>query len=94
MFNIERAADGSIILTGRLDASRVDAARALLDTVRESSAIDCSGLDYISSAGLGILLGAQRRLMRSGQSLRLVNLKGHVRDLFVIAGFNLVMEIE
>ena len=41
--------------------------------------LDLSGLDYISSAGLGVLLKTQKRLMGTGGKLRLAGLKPHLR---------------
>jgi anti-sigma B factor antagonist len=93
MFSIERADDGRIVLQGRLDAAQADKAREVLDTVHESCALDFQELDYISSAGLGVLLGAQRRLSVTGQKLVLENMNRHVRELFRIAGFDQVFQI-
>jgi anti-sigma B factor antagonist len=52
------------------------------------------GLDYISSAGLGILLATQKRLMASGHRLKIVNMSGHIRDIFHYTRFDTVFEIE
>lgn len=93
MFSIERADDGRIVLRGRLDAAQADKARAVLENVRESCAVDFGELEYISSAGLGVLLGAQRRLSASGQALVLEKMNRHVRELFRIAGFDQVFQI-
>ncbi len=93
MFEIERAEEGRIMLRGRLDAAQSEKARAVLNTVLASCTLDFGALDYISSAGLGVLLGAQRRLSASGQGLVLQNMNQHVRELFRIAGFDQVFEI-
>ena len=94
MFNIARSEDGRILLTGRFDAAQADTARALLATVQETCRVDFAGLDYISRAGLGVLLGTQKRLQGLGHRLVLANLNRHVRDLFHLAGFDQVFEIE
>ncbi len=94
MFDINRVADGRITLQGRFDASQAERARAVLGAVTESCIVDFAGLDYISSAGLGILLGTQKRLNESGHRLKLINLNRHISDIFHIAGFDLVFEIE
>jgi anti-sigma B factor antagonist len=94
MFDINRGEDGNISLSGRLDASQADKMRNVLDTVTESCILDFRDLDYISSAGLGALLGTQKRLSDSGQSLKLVNLNKHITDIFRVAGFDLVFDIE
>ena len=55
--------------------------------------VDFAGLDYISSAGLGVLLAAQKKLGEQGKSLRLINVKGHIRDVFHFSGFDQIFEI-
>ena len=94
MFDIRRSEDGLIFFSGRLDASKADQAREYLSNIQESCTIDFSEIDYISSAGLSVLLGTQKRLNESGASLKLVNLKKHISDIFVIAGFDFIFDLE
>jgi anti-sigma B factor antagonist len=94
MFNISRNEKGTVVLEGRLDASQVEAAAELLDALTTSSVVDFSKLDYISSAGLGILLKTQKRLGASGQSLTLTHMNKMIRDVFRIARFDLIFTIE
>ena len=94
MFDIRKNEHGVILLFGRLDASQTEKAKSLLDGVAESRTVDCSGLDYISSAGLGVLLATQKRLGERGQGLTLANLNEHIRDIFRVAGLDAVFRIE
>jgi len=94
MLGIERAADGSVTLTGRLDAAEAAKAQAFLDGVTGTVTLDCSGLDYISSAGLGVLLKTQKRLLADNGKLRLSGLKSHLQDIFTYSGFDQLFEIE
>jgi anti-sigma B factor antagonist len=94
MFDIQRGPGGEFLLTGRLDAAQVDRVRDEMKVVRTSCVVDFTGLDYISSAGMGVLLGVQKRLSDSGHSLKLVNLNRHIREIFRIAGFDNVFLIE
>jgi anti-sigma B factor antagonist len=94
MFAITVKDDGEIILSGRLDASQVEIADAIFDRVRATTRVNFGELDYISSAGLGILLKTQKRLSSSGQFLILFNMNKLVRDVFRIARFDLVFRIE
>jgi anti-anti-sigma factor len=55
---------------------------------------DCSALDYISSAGLGVLLKTQKRLLASGGKLRLAGVTRHLQDIFGYSGFDRLFEIE
>lgn len=94
MFDIRRGNNGEIRLAGRLDASQVERVREELKSLTKSCTVDFTELDYISSAGMGVLLGTQKRLADSGQSLTLVNLNRHIREIFRIAGFDNVFSIE
>lgn len=93
MFDIKLGDEGRILLSGRLDASRVDSVRTVLGAVTESCTLDFSELEYISSLGLGVLLEAQKRLNEAGHGLIITNLSVHIRDLFKLAGFDLIFEI-
>lgn len=94
MFEVRRGAGGRLELSGRLDASQVEIIRAALADIDESCVLDFAGLEYISSLGLGVLLEAQKRLRERGHGLKLTNLSDHLSDLFKLAGFNLIFEIE
>jgi anti-sigma B factor antagonist len=94
MFDIRVGDDGHVRLQGRLDATQVEAARAALAEIDTSCTVNFEALEYISSAGLGILLSAQKRLSQSGHSLKLTNLNSHLREIFRIAGFDRVFTIE
>ena len=88
MFEIRMGEQGEIIMTGRLDAAQCDKALQFMDGVPAPRVVDLAGLDYVSSAGLGVLLKTQKRVMASGQGLRLVNANKHIRDIFKYAGFD------
>ena len=94
MFDIKRDKNGNILISGRFDASRVKDTMRVLDEICESCTLDFRDLEYISSAGLGTLLAAQKRLTDSGHSIRLINLNKHIRDIFRVAGFDFIFDIE
>lgn len=94
MLNIEVASAGEIRLAGRLDAVEAPAAQAALDKISGTVAVDCSALEYISSAGLGVLLKTQKRLAGAGGGLRLVAVTPHIRDIFKYSGFDQIFQIE
>lgn len=95
MFEIDYNSNGDIYLAGRLDASQSSAATVFLDAVVKPSIVDFARLEYISSAGLGVLLATQQRLVSEhGSGLRLINLNKHVADVFRIAGFDRVIDID
>ena len=94
MLGIEFGQEGRVVLSGRLDAAEAPAAQSFLDRVEGVVTLDCDGLDYISSAGLGVLLKTQKRLLASKGKLRLTGLKPHLHDVFTYSGFDQLFEIE
>lgn len=94
MLTIEHdAGDGVLRVIGRLDAAQAPGAQAALDRLQGIVMLDCAGLDYVSSAGLSVLLKTQKRLMAAGGRLRLAGLKPHIHDIFVYSGFDQLFEI-
>jgi anti-sigma B factor antagonist len=93
MLAIDYGPDGVVVVAGRLDAAQAPAAQAFLDRVEGTATLDCTGLDYISSAGLGVLLKTQKRLLATGGKLRLVGLNRHLQDIFGYSGFDQLFEI-
>src|SRR6478609_4501130 len=94
MLGIEFGEEGKVLLSGRLDAAGAPAAQSFLDRVEGVVTLDCERLDYISSAGLGVLLKTQKRLLASNGKLRLAGLKPHLHDVFTYSGFDQLFEIE
>lgn len=93
MFDATITPDGVVRLTGRLDASQAEKAASIFNNVTHSAVVDFQELEYISSAGLGVLLMTQKRLRDAGHGLKLVNMTKHTRDVFQYAGFDKVFEI-
>jgi anti-sigma B factor antagonist len=93
MFEIGRGAAGEVVLKGRLDAAQCEKALQFFDGVADPHVVDFAGLDYVSSAGLGVLLKTQKRAMQAGRGLRLVNVNKHIFDIFRYAGFDRIFDI-
>jgi anti-anti-sigma factor len=93
MFDIQVLGNEGIRLSGRFDASQAEKALAAFNKVETSCDVDFQGVDYISSAGLGVLLETQQRLSESGHALRLVGMNPHVRLVFEYAGFDHIFDI-
>ena len=49
--------------------------------------IDCSGLEYIASSGLRILLGLLKNAKARGNKVVLKNLNDEIKDVFKMTGF-------
>ncbi|MBQ2401864.1 MAG: STAS domain-containing protein [Lachnospiraceae bacterium] len=83
-------------ITGRLDTTT---APVLDKTINEelkdveNLVLDLKGLEYISSAGLRVLLNAQKKMQRVG-SMKLKNVSEAVMDVFEMTGFADILEIE
>ena len=94
MFEIHRDQEGTVVLEGRLDAAQEEKARVVLDSLEDTKVLDCKNLSYIASAGLGILLRAQKKLQASGKTLRIVNLSPHLREIFKMVSFDRIFQLE
>ena len=86
----------NIALEGRLDtttAPELDAAlRASLDGVTALK-LDFAGLEYISSAGLRVLLSAQKIMNKQGE-MKLANVSDQIMEIFEVTGFSDILTIE
>ena len=82
-------------IAGSLDSNTSAEAQGSLDAVLAGGArklaIDFTALDYISSAGLRVLLGVAKQLRASGGSLRTFGLNDSVREVFDISGFSAIL---
>lgn len=93
MFEIEFAGEGTVTVEGRLDAAQATKAQAFLDQVAGQCVLDLAKLEYVSSAGLGVLLKTHKRLMGSGNGIKLINVNHHIHDIFRYSGFDKLFEI-
>lgn len=94
MFQLERLPDGGVRMIGRLDAAEADAAARDFAALQGPVVADCSQLEYISSAGIAVLMVTYKRLHAAGHSLKLSGLTPRVRNVFVYAGLAPLLGIE
>jgi anti-sigma B factor antagonist len=94
MLKIEGGDGGPVVVAGRLDATQSAAAQSYLDRLDGVVTLDCAGLEYLSSAGLGVLLKTHKRLLGAGGRLRLTQVNRHLQDIFSYSGFDQILEIE
>jgi anti-sigma B factor antagonist len=96
---INKQADGgklTLALNGRLDTMTSPDLEAVLKESLEGVTelvFDCADLEYISSAGLRVLLGAQK-VMNSAGKMLIRNVNGPVMEVFEVTGFTDVFTIE
>ena len=85
-----------IALTGRLDTISSPELEAIisneLDGVIDLT-LDLKGLDYISSAGLRVLLRAQKKMAAVG-TMKLIGVSPMIMEIFEITGFSEILTIE
>lgn len=95
----EQRTSGVLILglSKRLDASTTqtfeDRLLGLIDTGEHRLVLDLTQLEYVSSAGLRLLLLAVKRLRAADGKLALFGLGEHVRQVFEISGFASILSI-
>jgi len=84
-------------LQGRLDSNTSQSfEKRLLDTISDgikNVIIDFKDLDYISSAGLRVILKATKTLKREDGKIMLCSMQDYVKEVFEIAGFDSFLPI-
>ena len=94
---IKRNAEEAIIaLAGRLDTTTAPALDKTINNDIEGTknlVLDFKSLEYISSAGLRVLLGAQKKMQKIG-SMKVKNVCEEVMEVFEMTGFADILVIE
>jgi anti-sigma B factor antagonist len=84
-------------LNGRLDSTTShELEEKIFEAIKNESnqmIIDFEGLDYISSAGLRVILKTSKALKRSQGLIVLCSLQDYVKEVFEIAGFDVFLSI-
>jgi anti-anti-sigma factor len=98
-FAQEQAGDCVIVrLAGRLDSgaakSAEDGFNAALTSGTPHLAIDMTKLDYISSAGLRVLLVMAKKVQQAKGKVALFGLSPNVREVFSVSGFDTIFSIQ
>lgn len=94
MFRLESGDAGTVRLIGRLDGAEAESAVAAFAGLQGSIVADCSELDYISSAGIAVILVTLQRLNKDGHTFRLEPVQPRVRNVFKYAGLAQMLGIE
>jgi anti-anti-sigma factor len=94
MFRLDRDTPGRVRLVGRLDAAEAEQASALFAGLEGPIEADCSELEYISSAGISVVMQTYKRLLERGHRLRLSAVQPRVRNVFVYSGLAPLLGID
>lgn len=85
-----------VALDGRLDTMTApELEKALADEIDGVTELtfDLSALAYLSSAGLRVLLSAQKKMNKQG-SMKIINVNETIMEIFEVTGFSDILSIE
>ncbi len=86
-----------LVVTGRIDSSNAhelgEVLNAVIDEGALQIAIDLSGLDYMSSAGLRELVSGLKRVRRSNGDIRLAEPSVRVKEVLEMAGLDTIFQV-
>lgn len=99
MLNINKTLEGktlTVALEGRLDTTTAPQLEAELKSALPdvtSLVMDFEKLEYISSAGLRVLLSAQKIMNKQGE-MKLIHVNDVINEIFEVTGFSDILNIE
>lgn len=85
------------VLKGRLDGKEGQSFEHRVQECLEQGGtrlvFDCSGLEYINSSGLRVLIMAYQRLHAKNGRIAVCSLKDYISEIFDISGYNKIFSI-
>ncbi|MGD9042678.1 MAG: STAS domain-containing protein [Desulfobacterales bacterium] len=88
----------NIAIKGRLDAATSPAAEETINKIMEGDEnrllFDFEGLEYLSSGGLRVILGASKEIRRRDGKVALCCLNQYVNEIFEVSGFSAMIPIK
>ncbi len=83
---------GSVVVIpeGRIDANTASLLDKEITSVidgTDSIVIDFDKVEYISSAGLRVLLGTSKAMLKKNGNLNVINISDNIMDVFAVTGF-------
>ena len=97
--NTETSGNSLVVaLDGRVDSSNAAEFNSALESATAGSdlgvVLDCENLQYISSAGLRVILTTAKSLQSSQRKFVICTLSNPIQDIFVISGFDQIINIQ
>ena len=98
--NIEKTFDErdlTVKVEGRIDTITSQELESILSKEMEditSLTLDFSNLEYISSAGLRVLIATQKKLNERDIPMTIANVNDTIREIFRMSGFDKILEIK
>ena len=97
--NVEKKVNGpalTLAIEGRLDTTTAPELESIIsgsiDGI-DAVTLDLTKLDYISSAGLRVLLSAQKKMTAKGGTLEVTGVNETVSEIFEVTGFSDILTI-
>ncbi|CAK7034336.1 MAG: Anti-sigma-B factor antagonist [Peptostreptococcus russellii] len=85
-------------ISGELDVSCADDLKKELDSNIDNKLsnvkIDMSNLQYIDSTGIGVIIGAMKKLRKEKKDISILNAKDNVKKIFKITGLDQIIRME
>ncbi len=85
-------------VSGRLDTTTAASFDSELDKALglapKSLILDFEGLEYTSSAGLRVILKAQKEMNKSGGTMKIIGVCDPIKEVFAMTGFSDIIDIE
>lgn len=97
---IDREVNGTTLIVrpaGRLETTTAPELQAVIDnelTEVSDLVMDMGQLEYVSSAGLRVLLSATKKMRAKSGSMKIQNVRQEVLEVFKITGFDVILTIE
>ncbi len=85
-----------VIVEGRIDTNTAPLLENEITDIEkfENLVFDFKDVEYISSAGLRVLLTAQKRINKVSGNMKISNVSENVKDVFEVTGFTDILKIE
>lgn len=84
---------GALVARGRVNTATASILEEALAGAGEQVTLDLSGVDYLSSAGLRVILAAHKRALRAGGGVRIEGCVPEVLEVFQITGLVDLLEV-
>jgi anti-sigma B factor antagonist len=95
---LQKEQESVVRIAGELDTiattEQADDLQQVLNIADKALVMDCSELEYISSAGLRFFMQLKRESEAKGGSIRIKSLNEDVSDIFRMSGFQNIFQIE
>jgi len=95
----KRVTDSALVVdvVGKLDTqtagSAMDQLQQYLGVDKGNLLINLSGLDFVSSSGLRVILRAAKQVRASGGNMKVCGARGVVKEVLEISGFDSLLDL-